>query len=486
MLWFSFFMIKISILLICSILIADNYSSTNKCLTNRFLSFFDTNSDLLKTKKKIQFDTSFADITIGSYYNDIIHFYEENSSGKIKNKTAEQQDFTTKLFYNTPKAGISLLLNKNNFYQQYINQHDKRNFTLFNEYRKIGLSFWYNTKHVLVLADIKKKTASIIDYNELKPTNGMLKCPSFDYHCMTKFQLHPSFIFGATIGINTLTNTDIKFQLNKDGSYRLFPFLIRRKFYSLSGEYARGISQTNISFMYNYIYSDTVSYDPKRFSHTVEAKLIQAKLTETFNLNTGILNLFYSYNRIAGYCKFSENNFDFFRFNSMVFHKNNMGISYKTSNLLLAYHGEIIRGYLPLSYLDFAPFSAWTVLFPIKFKYQNMHISFVEHGLSNDFKFFRKKRNSVSIKTIVSYVHANSSGTRKEKKIIGLIPIWIHEKNEEIFNFHGAYIGLGLKHTLKFKRVSCITNIDQIMPFWIKKRKRGGTHVSVSFMYYIY
>jgi len=118
----------------------------------------------------------------------------------------------------------------------------------------------------------------------------------------------------------------------------------------------------------------------------------------------------------------------FIRFETIPFNHLSGRVNLQKNSFGVELFGERFRASLSENgYIDFYPFSSWTLFRPYAYRYQNGTIAFQNGGISLEKKLTWNEKNQTEITLRTSYATASGSIDRAKKKIVVMIPMYVED-----------------------------------------------------------
>jgi hypothetical protein len=143
--------------------------------------------------------------------------------------------------------------------------------------------------------------------------------------------------------------------------------------------------------------------------------------------------------------------------------------SYKLNPFIaLKLFGEYFSGEMPdYGYINFYPFSSWTIFKPTKYRFSEANFSSKLFGLEATLSRQWGDINSSLLKIRPTLNKTFSSIHKEKQKIIVLIPVYTEDTTITAVNSLIGFADLELGHSININRVSVAASVTQIVPIFI-------------------
>lgn len=141
-------------------------------------------------------------------------------------------------------------------------------------------------------------------------------------------------------------------------------------------------------------------------------------------------------------------------------------------NLKTSLFFEYLAFKLPYrGYIDFYPFSFWTIFKPMAYRLSNGEFSIINSGLTFSASKKWKKITSTNIELNPSFIHIKSAVKQEKKKLVVLFPVYTNDTIVSPIDTSGILIDLKLSQQFNISKFCINVGVEQLIPILLGKKE---------------
>lgn len=467
--------------LTCAVYVSTLAYTNDFLLSNRAFFFLKKEYSPLFEKFLDKPDDRELIISSNVYYNNILNDKIDHNTACIENALGG-----VKLSYQQPKSGYEM------FYahtRNYLKLYTQNSAGITRSRQKLsisGMDMWFRSDHVFggfILSTNAHDNYSINQIQGKPPLERAFKNPTIDYGFslgLTHEHLHFMYEVSKNVSLATI----LSFLLSTDGSSKTAPFSVHalKNNIKIGAALSNHVLEAGIAF--RNISSDTILESSQSFQTETDMYHYECTLKDTY-ADKVILELMIQ--GLSGDIKAYDNpENNFFYVKDILLNRVLCNVTYKVNKtLVLQAFNEFSKGNYDKATLNFSPFSSWPLVLPLAHEWYNFSCLYDEAGMALSKTFTLGKYHALNFGISTSYVYGNLETQRKDQEIEASVPMFVNDKTITLTSFKGISMIGAVRHQFEFNRFSITTSVNQLVPFWLKKRNKGGTVYSCSLSYNI-
>lgn len=252
-----------------------------------------------------------------------------------------------------------------------------------------------------------------------------------------------------------------------DAGIRTFPLFLSNWRYC-AGVAVRGRSgAVQLNGAVRYLSSQDVLSSRNAMPNNFKAIMRRGEVTGTKNINSIALTLRGWINAGGGYLEgYDSKAYNYMLMDSLTLKI--IGMQLDVSgwyDLRAGVFGEQWNGQSPYGFISMAPFSSWTLFYPLKYRFLSMVLEYSEIGMFAEKNITLGNYHAIGAVVTGSRIYGKFQGVRQQRSIAVFIPYYTNTITFTTFHFKGALFSALVNYTVRVGKLSVTASVKQYVPF---------------------